>query len=319
VQQPYSVSKLIPGSGHAVLATDGPGKLTAAITFGPYGGFHGHYDKLSFVYFGYGKELAVDPGRAASQAYRLPIHQEWYKASTGHNAVLVDGKPQKEATGQLLAFAATGSYAAVSADAGPAYDNVAQHRFLLLSPSYLLVVDELIATDNKEHTFDWLYHNKGNNVTCSLPDAKTTLGDVPPGYAYLNGVKAFKTAKEDPFKLIFTDTLVSTNLTALGQEGDVVFTATGPLGSVVDRVPVVIIRRKGKTVYFIAAIEPVSGQMQPDLRGISIIPGSMLSIRVVRAEGEDLISFSGESLSEFTVSNKQGVSGQSIVLSSGKK
>ena len=49
----HSVSKLIPGAGHAILATDGPGKLTAAITFGPYGGFHGHYDKLSFVFFGY--------------------------------------------------------------------------------------------------------------------------------------------------------------------------------------------------------------------------------------------------------------------------
>ncbi|MBI5010379.1 MAG: alginate lyase family protein [Bacteroidia bacterium] len=58
---PEPASILIPGSGHAILATDGPGKLTAALTYGPYGGFHGHFDKLSFVFFGYGTELGVDP------------------------------------------------------------------------------------------------------------------------------------------------------------------------------------------------------------------------------------------------------------------
>ena len=41
--------------------------------------------------FCHGRELGVDPGRARSQAYRLPIHTGWYKATVGHNAVLVDG------------------------------------------------------------------------------------------------------------------------------------------------------------------------------------------------------------------------------------
>jgi len=87
-------------AGHAILRTRGPAQLTAALTFGPYGGFHGHYDKLSFVFFGFGRELAVDPGRARSQAYRLPIHRNWYKATIAHNAVLVDGKSQKHCPGR---------------------------------------------------------------------------------------------------------------------------------------------------------------------------------------------------------------------------
>ena len=313
-EQLQPVSKLIPGSGHAILATEGPGKLTAALTFGPYGGFHGHYDKLSFVYFGFGQELGVDPGRAASQAYRLPIHQEWYKATTGHNAVLVDGNPQKEAGGQLLAYAAADSYSAVAAFAGPAFDFVTHNRFLLLGPTYLLVVDELKATDGKEHTFDWLYHNKGQNAICALPAADAKHGTVPPGYSYLKDLAAFKVDKEEPFEVKFTNDEITTNLTMLGQQGDEVFTATGPLASVVDRVPMVIVRRKGKIVHFISVIEPVAKQMQPDLRGLSIVPGNSLSISIKRSEGEDLISFSGESLGNFNVINKKDPSNQSIVL-----
>jgi hypothetical protein len=306
-------SKLIPGAGHGILATGGPGKLTAAMTFGPYGGFHGHYDKLSFVFFGYGKELGVDPGRAASQAYRLPIHQEWYKATTGHNAVIVDGIPQKEAGGELLAFKTTESYAAIAASAGPAFDNVTHNRFLLLGPTCLLVVDELKATDGKVHTFDWLYHNKGINATCALPVTDAKPGNQPPGYSYLHDISAFKAGKDEPFEVKFTDDGLTTILTIQGNKGDEVFTATGPLASVVDRVPMVIVRRKGMNVRFISVIEPVPGQMLPDLKGLSIIPGTSLTVSVLRADGEDVISFEGESPGNFSVLKKSG-SVQDLVL-----
>jgi rubrerythrin len=311
-----SVSKLIPGAGHAILATDGPGKLTAAITFGPYGGFHGHYDKLSFVFFGYGKELAVDPGRAASQAYRLPIHREWYKATTGHNAILVDGQPQKEAGGQILAFATTPSYAAVAADAGPAFGNIRQRRFLLLSPTYLLVVDELRSDDGQEHSFDWLYHNRGIKASCSLPAMDAKPGEEPAGYSYLRDIAAYKTSKEEPLEVLFPDGQLTTRLTMIGHPGDEVFTATGPMASVDDRVPMVIVRRKGKMVYFITLLEPVAEKKQPDAREVSLLPGNNLSIKIVRSDREDQISFTGESLEKFTVTGKSGASGQSILLRS---
>ena len=61
-EPPQLSSKLFPGAGHAILRTHGAANLAAAITFGPYGGFHGHLDKLSFVWFGYGRELGNDPG-----------------------------------------------------------------------------------------------------------------------------------------------------------------------------------------------------------------------------------------------------------------
>ncbi len=103
--RPQLSSRLFPAAGHAILRTSGAAQLAAAMTFGPYGGFHGHLDKLSFVFYGRGEELGYDPGRARSQAYRLPIHRNWYKATLGHNCVLVDRKPQRPATGRLVSFA----------------------------------------------------------------------------------------------------------------------------------------------------------------------------------------------------------------------
>jgi rubrerythrin len=314
-----ALSKVIPAAGHVILATDGPGKLTAALTFGPYGGSHGHYDKLSFVFFGFGQELGVDPGRAASLAYRLPIHKDWYKATTGHNAVLVDGIPQKEATGQLLTYAANTSYAAVSADAGPVFGNVDHRRFLLLGPTYLLIVDELRSKDGKEHTFDWLYHNKGQSVSCTLPAGNAKLGELPEGYTYIKDVAAFKVEKEHPFGITFTNEKILNNLTMLGQPGDEVFTGTGPISSVVERAPMVIVRRKGQLVRFITVLEPTEAQKQPDVRGVSLINGSSLAMNIARAGSEDYISLPGKNLENFSVSNKSGSSGQKVVLKSETK
>lgn len=309
------VSNLIPGTGHGILATDGPGRLTAALTFGPYGGFHGHFDKLSFVFFGYGEELGVDPGRAASQAYRLPIHSEWYKATTGHNAVLVDGIPQKEAGGELLAYAAEDSYAAIAASAGPAFDNVTHNRFLLLGPTYLLVVDKLKATDGKEHTYDWLYHNKGRSADCDMPASEAGLGELPPGYSYLKDVKAFRVEGDQPLSIKFINDKVATHLTMLGNPSDIVFTASGPFSSVVDRAPMMIARRTGSSVDFISVLEPVPAGQMPDIRSIEVIPGNSLSVKITRNESEDIVSFDDEEPGGFMITNKTA-SGETTVLRS---
>ncbi|MGB2822189.1 MAG: alginate lyase family protein, partial [Phycisphaerae bacterium] len=163
---PITASEVFPGAGHAILRTKGAAGLTAALTFGPYGGFHGHYDKLSFVLFGHGRELGVDPGRARSQAYRLPIHGNWYKATVSHNAVLVDGASQSPAAGKLESFAATESHAAVVASCDAAYPGVRHRRMLCMTPAYLLVLDRLAA--EKPRQFTWVYHNRGTDVRCGV-------------------------------------------------------------------------------------------------------------------------------------------------------
>jgi hypothetical protein len=310
---PQSASRIIPGAGHAILVTDGPGKLTAALTFGPFGGFHGHYDKLSFVLFGYGEELGVDPGRAASQAYRLPIHQDWYKSSTGHNVVLVDGKSQQASGGSYLAFKSSGSYAAVTADAGPAFDNVSHKRFLLLTPAYLLVVDELISNDGQEHTFDWLYHNKGESVTCFLPGNEQKLESIPAGYTYLRDVASYRNDSGKDIAAKFTGLTTGLYLNMIGQAGDEVFTATGPMQKVEDRVPVIIVRRRGKSARFITLLEPVPTDGKTSVFMPELVQGDSGSIVINHTGGKDSVTFRNDKPEHFIVKQITG-SGTKIVL-----
>lgn len=306
-------STLIPGAGHAILATDGPGKLTAAFSFGPYGGFHGHFDKLSFVLFGFGEELAVDPGRSASQAYRLPIHREWYKATTGHNAVLVDGNSQNEADGEYLAFKSTSSHAAVTASAGPAFEQVSHIRFMMLSPDYLVVIDELSPKDGREHQYDWLYHNKGNTVTSTLPREEIALGDSPAGYAYLEDIRSFKSRNGEPLVVNFQGEEVRVHMKMAGEPGDELFLATGPLRSVEDRVPMAIVRRKGKTVRFATVLEPVAATGAPKVKDIRLIEGPEFKVIVDTEGGEDYITFTEGKLDRFKIS-KHTAAGSKTLL-----
>lgn len=305
-------TRLIRGSGHAILASRGPGNLTAAMTFGPYGGFHGHFDKLSFMFFGYGEEFAVDPGRAASQAYRLPIHTHWYKASTGHNVVLVDGKGQKEAEGKCLAFNYNDDYAAVTAHAGPAFDAVSHTRFMFLAPTYLLVVDELVSNDGAVHTFDWLYHNKGESVSCTLPAGDAALGSSPEGYGYLKDISAFRPNPEQMVTLRFDGVATGLALTTAAAADDIVFTATGPFKRIEDRVPVAIVRKNGMKVRYVTVLEPFRAGQQPGITHVTVDESSDMSVTIQYGGEVDHVQFPGNRLDGFVA--RKGKGPQSKVL-----
>ena len=283
-------SKVFPGTGNAVLRTNGPGRLSAAITFSPHGGFHGHFDKLSFVFFGDGRELGVDPGHAASQAYGLPIHKDWYRATIGHNAVLVNGRGQKEADGQLVAFGATADWAGVTADAGRAFEGVVQRRTLILGPACLVVVDHLKATDEKERRFAWLYHNLGSGMACDLPAAKVDLVGVA-GSEYLKHTKAYYTDRAGTIAVSFSDSAGDVRLMMAGQPGDTVITADGPFRSVEDRVPMAAVQRRGSEVTFVAVIEPLPKGGPATVKGVTVSTGPV--VRIDCGGRSDVVTFQG--------------------------
>ena len=247
-------SEVLRSAGHAILRTGGEAGLSAAVTFGPYGGFHGHFDKLSFVLFGFGRELGVDPGRATSQAYRLPIHRNWYKATTAHNAVLVDGQSQQPAEGKLEFFDSTNHSTAVTVSCDAAYPGVKHRRMLCLTESYLVVLDDLSA--DQEHRFDWLYHNRGTGVRCD--DVKQD--DVAPnpivGLEYIKNLRVGKT--DANIKVQFDMNGLTTLLALAGAPGTEIRTGDGPGASVAERVPLTIVTRRGKAVRFAAVIQPVT-------------------------------------------------------------
>jgi Heparinase II/III-like protein/Alginate lyase len=244
-------SMVFPDAGHAILRSKGEAGLTAALTFGPYGGFHGHLDKLSFVLFGFAKELGVDPGRARSQAYRLAIHSLWYKATVSHNTVLVDGQSQKPAAGKLLWFEPGSAYSAVAASCEEAYPDVKHTRWLVLTGTYLLVIDRLQA--QAEHQFTWLYHNRGTQVVCAAAQDPTSLAGIVPGGEYIH--QAQRGTTDGVIRARFDGT-VATYLTMAAHEGTVVTVGNGVGGSVEDRVPMIMIGRQGREACFAAVLEP---------------------------------------------------------------
>jgi oligo-alginate lyase len=238
------------------------------MTFGPYGGFHGHYDKLSFVFFGHGRELGVDPGRAASQAYRLPIHTRWYKASLGHNTVLVDRASQRAASGELECFSGNSVPAGVCAVAvarcQEAYPGVVQRRLLCLLSDYLLVVDYL--SSDRPRRFDWVYHSRGSAVQAT---AATQAADVSQAFAggeYLNNVKNGST--DAAIVVRFDGTPVTTQAHVAAGGDSEVLTGDGVGASIQDRVPLVMIGRHGTTVCFAAALEPLSAGQSPTVTAV---------------------------------------------------
>ena len=264
-EPPALTSKVFRGAGHAILRTKGDAGLTAAFTFGPYGGYHGHFDKLSFVFFGHKEELGVDPGRAASQAYRLPIHQHWYKPTISHNTVLVDKLPQQAASGKLELFAANEQYAAAAASCEAAYPGVRHKRLLVMTPSYLLVFDQLAA--DKPRRFDWVYHNRGTGIEC---EAAKEPGKAPGKFVGMEYIQNIKTGSADgPIRVQFAGKTVSTWLTLAAAPKTEVLTGDGPCASVLDRVPLVMITRNGAEACFAAVLEPTLEGRKPTVSGVS--------------------------------------------------
>jgi hypothetical protein len=252
-------SAVFETAGHAILRTKGEAGLTAALTFSPFGGFHGHFDKLSFVFFGYGKELGVDPGRAKSQAYRLPIHNEWYRATISHNTVLVDGKAQEPGSGVLKHFAANDEYAGVIVSTTEAYPGVTHRRWLCMTPTCLVVYDELESPD-RDRRFDWIYHNRGSSVRCDAAIEAVDLSGEEGGLRYLANVR--KGEFEGFLHAVFDGDGVSTHLQLVPGPAEVMV-GDGPGESVADRVPFVMATQKGRSVHFIAVIEPVGSGEDP--------------------------------------------------------
>lgn len=261
-------SVLKEGAGHAILQTDADkGRSSAVLTFGPFGGFHGHFDKLSFVYFGLGRELGYDPGRARSQAYRLPVHRNWYRATTSHNTVLVDRASQEGVEGACELFIASPELSAAAANTDKAYEGILHRRLLILRPGFLVVGDILTSTDGKNHIFDWMYHNRGEKIST---DSANQTGEAPDGQGF-DYIEDIRTGKAD-------ETITATisiggdqvDVKVNGKANSAVLVGTGVGESVIDRVPLIYVTREGQEAKFAAAIEPIVGDKESEIADVEI-------------------------------------------------
>jgi hypothetical protein len=241
-------SELLSSSGIAILRAKGSDH-TLAVKFGPHGGGHGHFDKLSFISYARGARQAADPG---TQAYGARTHDTWDKMTVAHNTIAVDGKPQAESTGKLLEWNPGAEASQIRLSAGPVYPGVEIERTLVHTADYTLDVAEARSVDGAAHQFDWLYHNFGS-VSTPLP-VKTYAG-LPEanGYQHLTEAKAAVTANE--WLATFAQANASTRLHMMGAAETTVVMGQGLGPDLRVPVPFVMARRSGPAARFVVVCE----------------------------------------------------------------
>ncbi|MCK5737977.1 heparinase II/III-family protein, partial [bacterium] len=158
-------SILFPDGGFGIFR-DGwkPDDGYLVVDFGPHGGGHGHYDKLSFLMAADGHHWIPDGG--CSPHYCIfPEQESWHRQTISHNTILVNGKSQAEATGKCVMWFTSEKLDAITVMADSCYPGL-QHYRTIIHPrnGYFFVYDRVMS--EHEAQLEWLMHVNGK------PDAQ---------------------------------------------------------------------------------------------------------------------------------------------------
>jgi hypothetical protein len=235
-------------AGCAIL-TRGRGREATwlCLDYGPHGGGHGHPDKLGFVLYARGHELAVDPGTAR---YGTPLQKSWFRTTVAHNTLVVDQQTQKPTAGQCLAFGTAEGIDYLVARAEP-YDGVAMLRAVALVDENTLVFVDRVDGVSDGATIDLAYHQRGR--WGELPKGEPWTPPEAVGYQHLRDATAQRT--EGPLRLPLPHQSAPEAVILLaGGTATQVITATGIGRGLADRVPMLLFRRQSSAAPFVWAI-----------------------------------------------------------------
>ena len=175
------LSRLLPDGGFAVMRSDwAPDARYALFDAGPFGGNHGHEDKLSLEVSAFGQPLLVDPG---SYTYDpADPFRAYFVGSHGHNTVTVNGLSQirrwqpgalehAARPGKYLSWQSTARYDLAEAQYtdgygeyrfDPPFERLARltgvthrRRVLFVKPDYWIVLDDLSAATAQRYEQRW--------------------------------------------------------------------------------------------------------------------------------------------------------------------
>jgi len=170
---------------------------------GPYGGPHGHEDKLSIELHAFGQPFIVDPGTYTYD--QADPFRAYFVSSASHNLVVVDGKSQirrwrkenlhpQPATGNCATWISQADFDYVAATYDEGYsrfgfrpfestviEDVILHtrRILFVKPSYWVMVDELQASS--PHDYQLLFHTPPGIHAAARPENRIVLSAAPDG------------------------------------------------------------------------------------------------------------------------------------------
>ncbi len=183
---------------------------------GPYGGLHGHEDKLSIELYAYGQPWIVDAG---SYTYNhIDPWRRYFVSSAAHNTVLVDGLSQVRRWQKKVIRPEVGTTANATWHSGADLDYVKAHyadgygdfhldrpkaatviddvrhtrHLCFVKPDYWVIVDALHAT--APHTYHALFHAHPAVTVSAIGDNGVLLAATPKA-AYVTCLPADSTVK----------------------------------------------------------------------------------------------------------------------------
>ncbi len=238
-------SLLLESQGLGILRA---GDRYASLECGPYGGGHGHPDRLHLTLHAGGVHWLPDPGTGSYVARDL----FWYRSTLAHNAPRTDGRSQEPGHARCGAFAESGEWAWVLGEYGP------YTRTLVAGPAYVLDVVEF--AEAEEHLVELPWHPQGS-VAVRSPGAWSA---VELDEEFVSGAERFAPAAPGPVSLRAEqgERVLHVHLLADGEllRG----TAPGVPGS--GPAVFLLCRARGKGVRFVSVLE--TGRDEPVVQGV---------------------------------------------------
>ncbi len=195
-------SMLFGDSGYVIARTNGENPNYLASDFGPHGGWHGHYDKLGFVFYALGKEIAVDAG---THSYALPIHDAYDRTTVAHNTVVVDSQNQKEANGDISYFFSLRDLNIFRIKSDNANETANLARQMIITDNYLYDRFDADSKDGAEHKYDWVVHLNGRLNEVEKISSPYSFAENKDGYQYLKNTMKVENDKSDFLLVDYSD------------------------------------------------------------------------------------------------------------------
>ncbi len=254
---------LFPATGVAVLREKwlAPKALGAVLSYGPYGGGHGHPAMLEMIVQTDGTTALPALGTAD---YATPLHGTWTNTTLAHNTVVADRQSQwprsawghdtaaRQVRGRLLAFHADQRVKLVRAQCADAYEDMELDRTLLMVDGIVVDLFRVTATDETEHHFDYVLHGLAPLVVDEpslVP--RDALGDSD-GYQHLSHLQVASTSEAidarfgESLRLITAPVADTEVITAMGLG----IGGTQPL-------PVLLLSRNGRSTLYVVAMQSI--------------------------------------------------------------
>lgn len=252
------------------------GKRYASLECGPYGGGHGHPDRLHLTLHAGGHHWLADPGTGSYVSRDL----FWYRSTLAHNAPRLDGVNQPARDAWCAAFDVKEAWSWTRGVFGDL------SRTLVAGPSYLLDVTDL--SSSADHVVELTWHPAGETTVSSVGSwVADALDDE-----FVSDVERLANRGDGPIRLEVRNGSESLTLLLLF-DGDLI-RATGPgLPGTGERRTFFLARVRARNARLIAVLDTSNGavpvrSVATDGPGVAVETASGTDHHLSTGEGWDV-------------------------------